>query len=85
MDLSTQVSALVGTSALIYVLTKPKPRSHESVVMEFSNPRKLTGAFKYSPDHRKRFLQYQESLISTATDESASITSEESNESRSSY
>lgn len=80
MDLGAQVSALVGTSALIFLLTKPKEESHEEAVMELTNPRRLKGAFRYSPDHRTRYFQYQESMMSSISDESSSVGSERSND-----
>mmetsp|Transcript_11840 Transcript_11840/g.28320 ORF Transcript_11840/g.28320 Transcript_11840/m.28320 type:complete len:85 (+) Transcript_11840:412-666(+) len=82
LDLGAQVSALVGTSALIFLLTKPKPESHEEAVMDLTNPRRLKGAFRYSPDHRTRYFQYQESMMSAASDESSSVVSDRSNYTR---
>lgn len=80
LELASQISAFVGTSAVIYILTAPKPESHESVVMELSNPRQLKGAFIYSPEHRKRYFQYQESMTSANFDELSSVASERSND-----
>lgn len=69
MDLAMQVGAVVGTSALLFIMTKPDP----GYVDEFSDPLKLKGAFKYSHHHRQK-LKHSISLRSSSllSDDSSS-------------
>jgi hypothetical protein len=59
MDLATQVSAFVGTSLLLFIVTKPKKDSTDNKKEEDNYS--LTGVWQYSSYHRKR-LQVARSL-----------------------
>lgn len=78
MELAAQVGAVVGTSALLYFITKPK---HQDIG-ELSDPTILQGCMKYSPYHRRK-LSYSLSMrtASTVSDDasaSSSVTSDNS-------
>lgn len=72
MELAAHVGAVVGASALLYFITKPKPQH----IDEFSNPTKLQGCQKYSPYHRQK-LSHSLSMRATSTvsDDSSSSSS----------
>lgn len=68
MELVAQVGAVVGTSALLYYITKPRPQDFR----EFSNPTKLEGCFRYSHYHRQRLYHSLSSRESKVDDQSSS-------------
>jgi hypothetical protein len=79
MDLATQVSALIGTSFILFLVTTPK---YDDCLDEFSDPTKLKGCFKYSPYHRKK-LYATMSMASSLPDDSASSVSSDTRSERS--
>lgn len=83
MELVAQVGAVVGTSALLYYITKPRPQN----LGEFSDPTKLEGCFRYSHYHRQRLSHSlssrSESKIVDDQSSSSSVSSNVSRRSRS--
>lgn len=79
LELVAQVGAVVGTSALLYYITQPKPEKMD----ELTDPTKLKGCFRYSHFHRQK-LSHSLSLrtASKVSDDTSSSSSVSSNVSR---
>ena len=54
VHLATQVSALVGTSLILYLVTTPRAKE-EVLLADQNTPVALEGMKKYSSYHRQRF------------------------------
>lgn len=74
MDLTTQLSALVGTSFILYLATKP---NHDELMEECSDPKQLNGCLRYSSYHRKR-LRHSQSSVSACSQHPPLLFSSES-------
>lgn len=69
LELAAQVSALVGTSALLFFATKPRQLFQETSELP---PQELRGIKRYSSYHRKR---YYSTISDMSTASSTSATS----------
>jgi hypothetical protein len=54
MDLATQIGALIGTSMMLYWVTKPRDECQDASKSIGNPPPALTGARRYSSYHRKK-------------------------------
>mmetsp|Transcript_19274 Transcript_19274/g.53604 ORF Transcript_19274/g.53604 Transcript_19274/m.53604 type:complete len:97 (+) Transcript_19274:1055-1345(+) len=80
MELATQVSALLGTSLVIYWATSPNHEKELEVMMDSQQlTGKLTGVKRYSSYHRKRMLDIQQRIITTSSLSSSSSSAMDSN------
>ena len=58
MELYTQISAMVGTSLVLYLVTKPRDQEpHEAYMVDDDDRSKLKGVRRYSSYHRKKLYR----------------------------
>mmetsp|Transcript_20453 Transcript_20453/g.44303 ORF Transcript_20453/g.44303 Transcript_20453/m.44303 type:complete len:81 (+) Transcript_20453:241-483(+) len=76
IDLATQVSALVGTSLILFLAMKPRSSSshsgghcheHNDDTVPLEDPTGLKGIKRYSSYHRKRHYRHQRSSAASVT------------------
>ena len=79
LELTLQVSVLVGGSMLLYWSTAPgKEESEEEYKMEHSKLPELQGMKRYSSHHRQRHARLQRAALLSRSRSSSSYDSEES-------